>query len=83
METECIPDQMEFQQLGRRAVIGRFNGGIISSDGGAVLLREVDRRTGISEGLARCFQGLSQGGSDRTLGGLHDPPACLWDRARL
>jgi len=47
---------MEFQQLGRRAVIGRFNGGIISSDGGAVLLREVDRRTGISEGLARCFR---------------------------
>jgi len=37
-------------------VIGRFNGGIISSDGGAVLLREVDRRTGISEGLARCFR---------------------------
>jgi hypothetical protein len=56
METECITEQMEFQQLGRRAVIGRFNGGIISSDGGAVLLREVDRRTGISEGLARCFR---------------------------
>ena len=47
---------MEFQHLGRRAVIGRFDGGMISSDGGAVLLREVDRRTGISERLARCFQ---------------------------
>jgi hypothetical protein len=56
MGTQCITEQMEFQQLGRRSVIGRFDGGIISSDGGGVLLREVDRRTGISERLARCFR---------------------------
>ena len=56
METQCITEQMEFQQLGRRAVIGRFDGGRISSDGGAVLLREVDKRTGISERLGRCFR---------------------------
>jgi hypothetical protein len=56
METQCITEQMEFQQLGRRAVIGRFDGGAISSDGGGLLLREVDKRTGISERLARCFR---------------------------
>jgi hypothetical protein len=56
MKTQCITDQMEFQQLGRRAVMGRFDGGTISSDGGAVLLREVEQRTGISERLARCFR---------------------------
>ena len=56
MGTQCITEQMEFQHLGRRAVIGRFDGGRISSDGGAVLLREADRRTGISERLARCFR---------------------------
>ena len=56
MKTQCITEQMEFQQLGRRAVIGRFDGGSISSDGGGVLLREVDRRTGISERLAQCFR---------------------------
>lgn len=56
MKTQCITEQMEFEQLGRRAVIGRFDGGTISSDGGAVLLREVDKRTGISERLARCFR---------------------------
>lgn len=56
METECIAEQMEFQHLGRRAVIGRFDGGRISSDAGGVLLREVEKRTGIMERLARCFR---------------------------
>lgn len=56
MGTQCITEQMEFQQLGRRTVIGRFDGGAISSDGGAVLVREVDKRTGITERLARCFR---------------------------
>jgi hypothetical protein len=51
---------MAFQHVGRRSVIGRFDGGIISSDGGAVLLREVDKRTGISERLAGCFRDYRQ-----------------------
>jgi hypothetical protein len=56
METECIREQLEFQQLGRRAVIGRFDGGKISSDAGGLLLREVDKRTGIIDRLASCFR---------------------------
>jgi len=56
MGTECITEQMEFQQLGRRAVIGRFDGGKISSDAGGVLLREVERRTQILRRLAGCFR---------------------------
>ena len=36
METQCIQEQMEFQQLGRREVIGRFDGGMISSDAGGI-----------------------------------------------
>jgi len=57
MGTECITEQMEFQQLARRRVIGRFDGGKISSDGGGVLLREVERRTEIVKRLARdCFR---------------------------
>ena len=43
MDTECKPKQLEFQSLGRREVIGRFDGGRITSDGGGLLLREVDR----------------------------------------
>ena len=56
METECIREQMEFQQLGRRGVIGRFDGGRISSDAGGVLLREVEKRTDILERLTGCFR---------------------------
>src|SRR4029453_3504024 len=39
METQCIREQIEFQQLRSRAVIGRFDGGKISSDAGGGLLR--------------------------------------------
>jgi hypothetical protein len=57
MGTECIREQMEFQQLGRRAVMGRFDGGKISSDGGGLLLREVESRFHILKRLARdCFR---------------------------
>jgi len=55
MKTECTRWQMEFQGLGRRKVQGAFDGGPISSDGGAVLLRETDARFGITERLAACF----------------------------
>jgi hypothetical protein len=56
METECTTEQMEFHQLGGRAVIGRFDGGKISSDAGGVLLREVEKRTEILKRLAGCFR---------------------------
>ena len=55
METQCIQEQMVFQQLGARAVIGRFDGGTISSDAGGVLLREVENQFGILKRVAQCF----------------------------
>ena len=56
MKTECITKQLEFQPLGSRAVIGRFDGGKISSDAGGVLLREVESRFHIVKRLAEsCF----------------------------
>jgi hypothetical protein len=36
-------------------VVGRFDGGRITSDGGGVLLREVDLRLGLMRRLAGCF----------------------------
>ncbi len=57
MGTQCTTEQMEFQQLGRRRVIGRFDGGKISSDAGGLLLREVESRVHILKRLAvECFR---------------------------
>jgi hypothetical protein len=56
MRTECTVGQLEFQGLGRRAVVGRFDAGRTSSDGGLLLLREVAERTGLLKALAGCFR---------------------------
>jgi hypothetical protein len=53
--TECSETSYTFQPLGARAVTARFNGGYITSDGGALLLREVERKTGLLHRFATCF----------------------------
>src|SRR6476620_5845947 len=55
MATECNPAYLDFPMLGRREVLADFNGGAISSDGGALLLRETERLTGIIRQFAACF----------------------------
>jgi hypothetical protein len=39
-----------------KPVVARFDGGRLSSDGGVVLLAEVERRLGIADRLARCIE---------------------------
>ncbi len=56
MKTECTPNQLEFHALGRREVVGKFDGGNITSDAGGLLLRETEKRIGIISGFARCFE---------------------------
>jgi hypothetical protein len=46
---------IEFARLGRRVVEGRFDGGSMTSDGGVMLLGEVDRKLGLLEAAARCI----------------------------
>jgi hypothetical protein len=55
MKTACNPKPLDFHGLGRREIVARFDGGQISSDGGGLLLREVERRTGILRQLAEQF----------------------------
>ncbi len=56
MTTDCIPRQLELQGLNRRTVVGCFDGGTLTSDGGIVLLGEVERRRGILRQFAACFR---------------------------
>jgi hypothetical protein len=55
MQTQCTQQTFEFEGLGRREVVARFDGGPITSDAGGLLLREVEQRVGIIRQLARCF----------------------------
>lgn len=47
---------MMFEALGARAVVADFNGGTLSTEGGVLLLRQMDRGLGLSRELASCFQ---------------------------
>ena len=53
--TECSQTQFEFASHFSRAVVADFEGGTLTSDGGALLLRQVDRRINLLPRLARCF----------------------------
>jgi hypothetical protein len=55
MDAECIQRAFEFHAVGGREVIAQFNGGQISSDGGGLLLAEVERRFRFVEKFAACF----------------------------
>ncbi len=56
MSTDCTAQRYLFQGPSRREVVASFDGGRISSDGGAVLLRETDRRLGLVDRFAECFE---------------------------
>src|SRR5512136_2223214 len=58
MDTQCTPTQLEFHALGNREVVGKFDGGSITSDAGGLLLRETEMRTGILSRFAKCFEDL-------------------------
>jgi hypothetical protein len=53
--TECIQSSFGFKACGSREIVARFDGGTISSDSGAFLLRETDKRLNLLPRLAECF----------------------------
>ena len=55
MQTECTQQSFPFHPLGGREVVARFDGGKITSDAGALLLRETERATSIIGQFADCF----------------------------
>ena len=54
MATNCKPLQLEFQAI--RKVVGDFEGGRLSTDGGALLLRQADALLDLTPRLAACFE---------------------------
>ena len=55
MQTECSQDSLDFASFGSRKVTAAFDGGAITSNAGALLLREADRVLGLSRQVAACF----------------------------
>ena len=71
MQTQCISDQLEFEAFDGRRVVAGFDGGLVTSDAGTLLLREADRVSALIDRVAACFtDGRNPGGvvhSVRTL----------------
>jgi hypothetical protein len=56
MQTQCISEQLRFEGFDGRRVEAAFDGGAVTSDAGALLLRETDRAIGLIDRLAACFR---------------------------
>ena len=55
MPTHCISDQLAFEAFDGHKVVAAFDGGTITSDAGALLLRHTDRAIGLFDRVAACF----------------------------
>lgn len=51
--TVCNPELFQFPAVKKRSVSASFTGGDVTSDGGIVLLRQTDRRLGLTKALAK------------------------------
>ena len=85
--TECTQTSFSFADHSRRQVVARFDGGTITSDGGGVLLRQLEQRSGIVRQFADCFHDHRQPGqvehsvrelvSQQSTGWAVHPDECL------
>ena len=56
MSTECNQFVLGFHPLKQREIRAQFDGGTITTEGGGLLLREVEKRIGIVHQFAACFR---------------------------
>ena len=56
MGTECTQFVFGFHPLKHREIRAQFDGGAITTEGGGLLLREVEKRIGIVRQFAACFR---------------------------
>src|SRR6476659_2018353 len=83
MPTECSSEYFDFGTVEGRAVEAAFDGGLVTSDAGALLLGATDRAIGMIDRFARCFHDVRQGELDRAQRGDAGGPAGVCDRSRL
>ena len=55
MPTQCRPDSLDFGSVEGRAIVAAFDGGRITSDGGALLLARTNKAIRLVERAARAF----------------------------
>jgi hypothetical protein len=53
--TDCNTQSILFSSLGSKKICADFNGGSLTSDAGALLLREVDKRLGVIDAINKCI----------------------------
>jgi hypothetical protein len=58
MATECSANEIDFGRAGGRRVVADFDGGMVSSDAGVLLLAETDQAIRLVDRFAACFQDL-------------------------
>jgi hypothetical protein len=63
---KCTDERIDLGRFGRRVIEADFDGGDISSEGGVVLLRQLDRRLGLTRAAA-----LAMGDARRSTSVLH------------
>jgi hypothetical protein len=56
MQTECSAELFEFEPVERRAVVAGFDGGVVTSDAGVLLLARADRAIGLTRRFSGCFR---------------------------
>ena len=62
MPTECRQDSFDFGTVGGRRIVGAFDGGLITSDAGALLLGATNKAIRVVERLASCFSDTRDAG---------------------
>ena len=81
MPTECRQDSFDFGTVEGRRVVGAFDGGLITSDAGALLLGATNKAIRLIERFASCFRD-GRDGEQRALTSRSRPTHPRWRRAR-
>ncbi len=58
--TECNQTEFPFEAHFSRQVVGRFDGSQLTTEGGALLLRQANRKIGLLQRVASCFRDARQ-----------------------